>query len=159
MASYVGRTMPAIRAADAANVRASKPSSQAGWAKASVRPTSDGAAISTTLCAAQVMEFASAMRSRPTSIGRAPKTAPSKNTPMVGPRNATTRTCGTVTSANRSASGSEATTSVLRTSAVTITFLRFQRSVRAPEKSPKSRYGAASHAATSAVRLAEPLVR
>ena len=52
-----------------------------------------------------------------------------------------------------------ATSSVLRMSAVTITFLRFQRSVRAPENSPKSRYGAASHAATSAVRLADPLVR
>jgi hypothetical protein len=44
-------------------------------------------------------------------------------------------------------------------SAVTITFLRFQRSVRAPEKSPNTRYGAASQAATSAVRLGEPLVR
>ena len=44
-------------------------------------------------------------------------------------------------------------------SAMTITFLRFQRSVRAPENRPKSRYGAASQAATSAVRLAEPEVR
>ena len=47
----------------------------------------------------------------------------------------------------------------LRTSAVTITFLRFQRSVSAPENSPKSKYGAASAAATSAVRLADPEVR
>ena len=52
-----------------------------------------------------------------------------------------------------------ATSSALRMSAVTITFLRFHRSVRAPENSPKSRYGVASNAATRAVRLAEPLVR
>ena len=68
---------------------------------ASTTPTSDGSTISTMLCAAQEMELASAMRSLPTSTGRAPNTAPSKKTPMVGPRNATARTCGTVTVADQ----------------------------------------------------------
>ena len=41
-ASYIGRWIPPINAADSAKVNASKPSSQAGWAKASTTPTTDG---------------------------------------------------------------------------------------------------------------------
>ena len=49
VASYIGRLIPAIRKADSAKVRASKPSNQAGWTNASSTPTADGMAISTTL--------------------------------------------------------------------------------------------------------------
>ena len=57
------------------------------------------------------------------------------------------------------ASGMVASSTVERRSAVIITRLRFQRSVSAPASRPKRRYGAASHAATSAVSDALSLAR
>ena len=49
-ASYVGRTMRAMSAAERAKVRASKPNSNEGCTNASTTPTSDGSTISTMLC-------------------------------------------------------------------------------------------------------------
>ncbi len=139
VASYIGRLMPEISAADNAKVTASNPSSQAGSRIASSAPTAAGTAISTTLATLHTTELASAIRPRPTRTGTAPKTAPSKNTPMLGPTKATANTCGTVTSPSHAASGIVARTTVFRRSAATMTFCRFQRSVRAPEKRPKIR--------------------
>ena len=158
-ASCIGRTMVAMIAADTAKVRASNVSSIDGWTTASATPTNDGSAISLTLWMLHEIELASAIRPRPTRVGIAPNTAPSKKTAIAGPRNATASTCGTVTSPIQCASGRVAISAVLNTSAVTITRFRFHRSARAPANSPNSRYGAASQAATSAVSDAESLIR
>ena len=81
-------------------------------------------------------------RARPASAGR--RRPHRRRTRRSSGRGTRPRARAGRSGARRSASGTVATSSALRTSAVTITFLRFQRSVSAPENSPKSRYGAAS---------------
>ena len=118
-----------------------------------------GATTSTTLATAQTPALATATRSRPTSTGRAPKLAPSKNVNTACAQKATTRTCQTVSASSHQASGIEPMSTAFTRSLDTMTRWRSQRSVSAPATRPKSRYGSASRAVTDAVSRAEPLSR
>jgi hypothetical protein len=67
--------------------------------------------------------------------------------------------CGTVSTSSQCATGTLASMTAPQRSAVTMTVRRFHRSPSAPASKPKTRYGAASSAATNAVRDAESLIR
>src|SRR4029079_10116043 len=115
-----------------------------------------GTIVSITVLVDHRALLATAMRSLPTSVGSAPKSAASKNTNNAGTTNAATSRWGTVSAPNHEAIGIEASTSALPTSRATMTRFRLNRSASAPAGSPNIRYGIASSAATSEVSRGEP---
>ena len=72
--------------------------------------------------------LAVAMRSLPTNVGSAPKSAASKNTNNAGTTKAATSRCGTVSAPNQDAMGIEASTAALTPSTATMTRFRLNRS-------------------------------
>src|SRR5438132_6160429 len=152
------RAIPRIRSAEATNDSASNAISVGGATTASSAPAAAGRAISTTVPAPQIAAFASAIRSRPTSVGTAPKFAASKHTKIVGDSSAAISTCGTVSTPKAAATGSEPSAAALARSAVTMTRRRSHRSASAPATSPSSRYGTASNPATTPVRSGERVI-
>ena len=150
---------PRINKAEATKLSASTTRRVAGLTTAMASPTVPGTTISTAVAPPKTAVLATAIRSRPTSTGNAPKFAPSNNVDRDGTTNATTITCGTVRTPITCATGIEPITTAAETSAKTITRCRSHRSARAPKSRPKTTYGTASSADTSAVRKGEPLSR
>ncbi|HYJ66353.1 MAG TPA: hypothetical protein VEX15_01690 [Nocardioidaceae bacterium] len=99
--SCSGRAIVRTSTADAAKLKASTPSRVDGCTTASVSPTSDGSTISAAVADDHTTALALAIRSLPTSTGKAPKLAPSKKTAIAGPQKATTIRCGTVRESSR----------------------------------------------------------